>query len=358
MHYTQRTLFSLTVVAALAAGPAAAFDGWHLEGSTAIEGTGAAWDYVTFDQSHGRLYIGHRREGLQVFDVAARTLAGTIAGTAGASSNGAVVVPEFDLGISNNEDGTLTPFSLTTLEAKPAIKLGEELDTSHYDDFTKRLVVNMAAGPEGTDAVVIALPSLAPVSTVRLPTRKMEGADGDGAGGFFVAARDVNKVFRVDTATLRVTAEWPTPGCAQTNSLTVDRANKRILLGCRGSETVKPSFAVMDAQSGRMIATFEIGGGNDSIVYDAELRRVFLANGVGAVLNVFEQVNADTYRPVEALGTRSGVRTLAIDRATKKLYSVVAEGSADTGKKILTAVGPFYANTFFANTFAVLTFSK
>ncbi len=348
------------LAAGLLAGPppAAAFDGWHVEQATVIEGRTGAWDYVSFDAQHNRLFIGHRRDGLQVFDLIGRKMITTIRGTSEASSNGAVLIPEFDLGISFNENGSVTPFGLNTLEPRDALPLGEELDTGHYDGFNKRVVVNMAPGKDGTDAIILEVPTLSRVGVIHLPTKKMEGADEDGAGNFFVAARDTNTVYRLDTAKVTVTATWPTPGCAQTNSLTMDRANKRIFLGCRGSDTVKPSFAVMDATTGKIVYTAEIGGGNDAVVYDADLKRIFLANGVGAVLNVFEQVNANVYRPVETLGTRSGMRTLVMDPKSKKLHAVVAEGSADAGKKIVTAVSPFYANTFFPNTFTVLTFGK
>jgi DNA-binding beta-propeller fold protein YncE len=121
---------------------------------------------------------------------------------------------------------------------------------------------------------------------------------------------------------------------------------------------VKPSFAVMDAESGKVIFTAEIGGGNDGIVYDGELKRIFMTNGVNAIMNIFEQVDANTYRQSEALGTHAGVRSLAVDAKTKKLYAVTAEGSADFAKKVTTSVSPYYANTFFPNTFKVLVYSK
>src|SRR5260370_30711618 len=111
----------------------------------------------------------------------------------------------------------------------------------------------MAAGPDGTDVVVLEVPSLAMAGRIRLPSKKLEGADGDGRGGFWIAARDMDRVFRVDTRAMAKTGEFPTPGCAQTNSLTVDAPHRRIFLGCRGSDTVKPSFAVMDANSGKII---------------------------------------------------------------------------------------------------------
>ena len=52
------------------------------------------------------------------------------------------------------------------------------------------------------------------------------------------------------------------------------------------------------------------------------------------------------------------MRTMAMDHKTQTIYAVTAEGSADPAKKILTAVSPFYANTFFPNTFTVLAYGK
>jgi hypothetical protein len=335
-----------------------AFDGWKLENSTAIPGKNSAWDYVTLDAAHNHLFIGRRGNGLQVYDLASKTVIKTIANTAANSSNGAVIIPEFDLGLSYNENGTLTPFKLSTLEAAADIKLGEELDSAHYDPATRRVVVNMAAGKDGTDLVVLQLPALQVVGSIPVSARKPEHAEADGKGNFYLASRDENSVYRLNTKDLSITAKWPTPGCAQTNGLALDAANGRIFLGCRGSATTKPSFVVLNADNGRVIYTAEIGGGNDDVVFDADLKRVFLANGVNAVMNVFEQVDADTYQPLEALGTQAGVRTMAMHPKTKKLYAVTAEGSADYSKKITTSVSPYYANTFFPDRFFVLTYGK
>ena len=153
-----------------AALPAHAFDGWHLEESSAIAGPSTSWDYVSLHAESNNLFIGHRKTGLQVFNLASKQLVKVIANTASASSNGAVLIPEFDLGISTNEDGTITPFSLKTLEAKASIKLGEELDSAHYDPMTKRLLVNMASDKDGTDLLVLEVPSLKTLGTIRVGT--------------------------------------------------------------------------------------------------------------------------------------------------------------------------------------------
>jgi hypothetical protein len=338
--------------------PAAAFDGWRLENATVIEGKGSAWDYLSLDEASGKLYIGHRKEGLQVYDVRARKLLGTVESTTAQSSNGATLMPEFDLGISNNEDGSITPFKISTMQASAPMKLGEELDTSHYEPVSKRILVNMASGKDGTELVVLQAPSLAKVGVIKVATKKPEHADADGKGNLFMASRDLEQVYRFDMKEMKVTAEWAAPGCGQTNSLALDNANKRIFLGCRGNATSKPSFAVMDAETGKIIFNQEVGGGNDGVAYDPDLKRIFLTNGVNAILNIFEQVDANTYKQVEALGTHAGVRSLALDSKTKKIYAVAAEGSADFAKKVTTTVSPYYANTFFPNTFKVLTYSK
>lgn len=338
--------------------PAAAFDGWHLENATTIPGKGSAWDYVSLDAARGHLFIGRRGAGLQVYDIATRKAIAVIGTTASDSSNGATVIPEMDLGISYNENGTITPFKLSTLKAQPSIKLGEDLDATHYDPATKRIIVNMGAEKDGTELLVLEAPSLNKVGSIKVSTKKPEHAEADGQGNFYMASRDENSVYRINTKDLTVTAQWPTPGCAQTNGLALDVVHHRIFLGCRGSATVKPSFAVMDADNGAILYTHEIGGGNDDVVFDADLKRVFLSNGVNSVMNVFEQVDANTYKPSEALGTMTGVRTMAMDHKTKKIYAITAEGSADYSKKITTSVSPYYANTFFDDKFYVLTYSK
>lgn len=340
-----------------AASPALAFDGWHLVDTIGIDGKGSAWDYLALDAAKNHLYVGHRKEGLQVIDLTTKKLIKTIDKTAAASSNGATLMPEFDLGISNNEDGTITPFKMSTLEAMAPIKLGDELDTSHYDPATKRIVVNMASGKDGTELIVLEAPSLKKVGVIKVATKKPEHADVDGKGNFYLAGRDTEKVYRIDTKTLAVTAEWAAPGCGQTNSIALDVANNRLMLGCRGNKDFKPAFAVMDAENGKILYTSEVGGGNDGVVYDAQLKRIFLTNGVNAIMNVYEQVDANTYKPVELLGTHAGVRSLAMDPKSKKIYAVTAEGSADAAKKITTSVSPYYANTFFPNTFKVLVYA-
>ena len=193
---------STTFAAAmLVTAPALAFDGWHLLDATVIPGVASGWDYISFDTQGGHVYLGHRKDGLQVFDPRAKKVVATITDTAAHSSNGATLIPEFDLGISNNEDGTITPFKISTHAASPAVKLAEEIDTSHYDPATKRIVVNVNPGKDGTELVVLQAPKLDKVGTIKVPSRKAEGAVADGKGKMFVNIEDKNEVVAINTTT-------------------------------------------------------------------------------------------------------------------------------------------------------------
>ena len=357
MNKFKAGLFSSAAVVAVAL-PAAAFDGWHQESAVVIESKTSTFDYITYDSGTNHIFLGHRKEGLQVYDPASKKVIKVVGDTAAHSANGATLISAFDLGVSNNEDGTLTPFKLSTLEAQPSFKVSEELDTSHYDDFSKRLFVNAAAGKEAQDIIVVDVPSMKVAGTIKAATTKAEGADVDGKGRLFLAGQDVGKIIVIDTKEMKVTAEWSPAGCSKPTSVAVDRANNRLMVGCRLKGTVKPGFFVLDAADGKVIYSAEIGDGVDSAVYDPELKRIFFANGVNANLSVFEQVDANTYKPVETLAIRNWVKVLAYDAKAKKLFSMTAEGSADAAKKINTAVSPYYPNTVFPNTFTVLTYSK
>jgi hypothetical protein len=334
----KRLYMVAAVMGAAIANPAFAADGWHQESATAIPSKNAGFDYISFDGKGNRVFLGHRKEGLQIFDVTNKKLVKTLEGTAEHSSNGALLLPEHDLGISNNEDGTITPFKLSTLEAKEAVKLAEGIDTSHYDSGSKRIVVNTAAGKDGTELVVLEVPSLNKVGTIKINTVKAEHAEGDGKGNFYLASREPAKLFRIDVKNLKVTAEWDTPGCGQTNSLAYDAANNRIFLGCRGSDTIKPSLAVMNAETGTVIYTTEIGANNDGVIFDPETKRIFAANGNSANINVIEQIDANTYKPIESLSTHPLVKTIAYDQKNKRLFSMGAEASTDLQTKKVTII--------------------
>jgi DNA-binding beta-propeller fold protein YncE len=169
-----------------------------------------------------------------------------------------------------------------------------------------------------------------------------------------MALRDRNLIARIDVSQRKVTAQWSTAPCEEPTGLAFDRANRRIFAGCRGKN---PVLAVLDSASGKLVATLEIGRGNDGVIYDETTHKIYTSNGVDANLVIYEEVAPDSYRLVEATTTRPYARTMALAPNTKKIYLVTAEGTVDPAKKINKAVAPFYPNRYFRDTFTVLTYA-
>jgi hypothetical protein len=95
--------FAVSAMAALAlAPPSFAFDGWHVENVTMLPSKSAGYDYIAYDPGTKHVFLGHRKEGLQVFDPVAHELIKTMPGSEEHSSNGVTLIPEMDRGVINN----------------------------------------------------------------------------------------------------------------------------------------------------------------------------------------------------------------------------------------------------------------
>jgi DNA-binding beta-propeller fold protein YncE len=353
---TNSTLGGVALLALCAAGGVAKAQGapkqfYRLESAQVIASpTDPDWDYLTFDPTRSYLYIARRDDGILMYDTRARKVVGVIEDSAG--GNATTLVPEFDRGYVTKEDGTATVFSISTLQVIGHAKFGESADNAFYDPVTKQLLVTMGGDKKAAfaDAKTGEV-----VGTLPIDSSKLEGAVADGKGNFYLALRDRNKILRIDARQRRVTAEWTPAKCIQPNSVAYDTIHSRLFVTCRGDH---PILAVIDPESGRVVASPTIGRGNDSMVFDPQERRIYTANGFDGTLVIVEQVDANTYKLAEATTTRPYARTMALDPKTKKVYLVTAEGTVDPSQEWNTASSDFYPNVFFRDTFTLLTYSR
>jgi DNA-binding beta-propeller fold protein YncE len=336
-------------IGAGAVQPAEAAKMYRLEQVVGFKGRAPSWDYLTFDVSRSYLFLGRRAAGVTIYDVAKNQQVGRIERSEGA--NAATLVPEFDRGYTSNGDGSTTVFQLSSLKTLDRIKIGEGVDNAFYDPVTKQLAFTMG---DTKEIAFVDAKSGTVTGKVHMEAEELEGAAADGKGSLFVVERDVGKIAKVDAAKRAMTAEWPIPGCEMPTGLALDSANGRLFIGCKGD---KPVLTVMDWATGKVIAQHPIGRGNDGVVYDAETRRIYTANGVEGNIVIFEQDDPDTYKLVQALTTRPIARTMTIDPRTKKIYTMTAEGMVDPAKPVNRRAGAFYPNTFFDDTFTLLVFA-
>lgn len=130
---------------------------------------------------------------------------------------------------------------------------------------------------------------------------------------------DESLVVKINARSLKVEQRWPTAPCASPSSMAMDQPNRRLFLGCRSKV-----MAVMNADTGQVIATQPIGDHVDATAFDPESRLIFNSNGEGTV-TVIHQDNLDKYSVVEKVKTLPRAKTMALDPKTQQLFLSTAE---------------------------------
>ncbi len=334
------SLFFLLLSAATTA--AAQPSGYHLLKRITLGGEGG-WDYLTVDVQARRLYIS-RSTRVMVVDADSGAAVGEIPDTRGV--HGIALAPEFGRGFtSNGRAATVTIFDLKTLKKLGEAKTGANPDAIVYDSASKRVFTFNGASKDVT-AINGATGEVA--GTVPLEG-KPEFAVVDDAGHIYVNLEDKNELVVLDSQKLAVLHRWPLKGCEEPSGLALDAKNRRLFSGC--SNRV---MAVMDADTGRVVATLPIGAGVDATAYDADTHLAFSANGDGT-LTVIRAESPEKYAVVENVATRRGARTLALDPKTHNVYLVTAEfGPAPAP----TPENPRPRRTLVPGSFVLLVFGK
>jgi DNA-binding beta-propeller fold protein YncE len=101
--------------------------------------------------------------------------------------------------------------------------------------------------------------------------------------------------------------------------MALDEVRRRLFVVCAGNAML----AVFDLDARKVSSLLSIGGGPDSVAYDAELRRIY-TTGKAGVLTIIRQDNPDTYHILDSVKLHYGAHTLAVDPDTHRLYVAYA----------------------------------
>ena len=340
-HYKGILAIGLLVLIA-AAALAASAPGYHLLDTWKLGGDGG-WDYLKVDSDAHRLYIS-RATRVMVIDTESGKPVGEISDTPGV--HGVALVPEIGKGFaSNGREDTVSVFDLQSLKTLSKIKVGNRPDAIWYDSSSKR-VFTFNAGSQ--DATAIDAEKGAVLGAIPLGG-KPEFAASDGKGTVYVNIEDKNQLVAFDAAQLKEKQRWPLAGCDEPSGLAMDQKNRRLFVGC--GNKVMP---VVDAGSGKILATLPIGGGVDATAFDDDAGLAFASCGEG-VLTVVREESPDKFVVSENVKTQRGARTMALDSNTHKVYTVTAQfGPAPAP----TAAQPHPRPSIVPDSFVVLVLGK
>jgi DNA-binding beta-propeller fold protein YncE len=328
---------SLAALALAAAGP-----GYHVVTTYKVGGDGG-WDYLNADSDARRLYIS-RGTHVMVLDADSGKSVGDIPDTPGV--HGIALAPELGKGFtSNGREGTVSIFDIKTLVPGNKVKVGDNPDAILYDPATKRV---FTFNGRSQDSTAIDAATGKVLGTIKLDG-KPEFAASDAKGEVFVNIEDKSELVAIDPNKLEVKAKWPLAPCTEPSGLSIDRKNRRLFVGCDNK-----MMAVVDADSGKVLATPAIGDGVDATTFDPETGLAFASCGEG-VLTVVKEESPDKFSVAENVPTQQGARTLALDMKTHNVFVVTAKFGPPPAA---TADNPRPRRTILPDSFVVLVVAK
>ena len=287
------------------------------------------WDYVTVDSDARRVYIP-RSTHIMVIDADSGKLLADIKGMNGL--HGVAVAPEFNRGFvtgnKTEEEGTVYVFDLKTSMLTSSMKSNSiDTDSLIYDPSTKRVYVNNG---DGMNLTVVDAATAKVVGTMAFNANP-EAAAADGKGSIFQDYEDKGQVIEYDAMKLTIKNKWPTPGCDAPVGMAMDRANRRLYIGCRGKGGTAPGvLIVMNADNGKIVASAPIAIGVDGDVFDPATGNVYATcrdsgDGKSGATYIFHADSPDKISLVATVKTIYGARTVALDSKTHHVFSIGTE---------------------------------
>jgi len=275
-----------------------------------IKGEGGT-DYVSVEPATGRVFVS-RSTHVMVVDGATGKVLGDIPDTPGV--HGVGVVTKVGHGFTTNGgDQTVTMFDLKTLAVIKQIKVGPGLDGIMYDEPDDKIILTNHSRPIGT-LTAIDPTSGDIVATVELEDTAPEGAAADGKGHIFVNNEGKNTIQVIDVKTWKATSSWPLAPCEGPTGIAYDKVTNRIFSGCNNTSVV------LDASTGKVVATIKNGTRVDALGWDPAKKLIFIPNGGEGNVTVAHQDSADGYTVVSTVATFPGAKTITVDPTTHCVY--------------------------------------
>lgn len=295
----------LALLSAFAAGWGPS--GYHIAREIKLQGAGG-WDYLVVDDAARRVYISHATQ-VEVLDADTGKVVGTIQDTPGV--HGITLAPALRRGfITAGKANFVAIFDLNTLKTISKVNTGNKPDAIVFDPATNRV---FAMNGDSASVTAINAADGTVAGTIELGGGP-EFSIADGKGNLWVNIEDKSQLVHIDSKKMKMADRWSVAPCQEPSSMAFDPQNRRLFLGCRNRV-----MAVVDADSGKVVATYPIGDHVDASAFDSAAKLVFHSTGDGNV-SIFRQDNPDKYTFLENVPTIVGSKTMALDAKTHRLF--------------------------------------
>ena len=295
------------------ASPAAAQGQYHITAKWQIGGDGG-WDYLAVDPVSRLLYITRGNHVLVVNTHSGKQVA-DITGLHG--THGVAFDTDGKTGyISDGGGNQVAIFDRKTNRVTKTVPAGTNPDGIAFEPVTHTV---WAFNGRSNNVTVIDSKSQSVIATVALPG-KPEFPVADGKGSIFDNIENKSEIVHIDARSHTVLAVWPVAPGESPSGLAIDRVHRRLFAVCDNGK-----MAVVDADTGKVVTTPDIGDGPDAAKFSPREKYAFSSNGGSGTLTIVGEDSPDKYSVVQTLATQKGARTMALDPDGKRVYLVSAQ---------------------------------
>ena len=229
------------------------------------------------------------------------------------AAHGVVIDPQTGFAfVSRSEANTVDIFDPANMQPLKRIPVADDPDGIFYEPFHKLVYV---VGGDAKLGTVIDPASRSIVATIPLGGKPEFAAFDSQTNLMYQNLKDTNTLVVVDLEKRAVTRSWTLDKCLGPSGMAIDEANRLLFIVCANNNML----VVFDINKERVQDGFPIGGGPDSVVFDAGLRRIY-TTGKAGVLAVFQQDSPDAYHLIDSVKLHYGAHTLAVDFSTHSVY--------------------------------------
>ncbi|MGA2030313.1 MAG: hypothetical protein ABSG87_09610 [Verrucomicrobiota bacterium] len=283
---------------------------YKIVNTTRIMGAGGT-DYVYADNDGRRLYIPRGNQVL-VFDLDTLKSVGSITN---ARAHGVAVDPKSNHGFCSSSP--IVMWDIRTLETIKTIDVQGRPDGILFEPLTERIYVFSHSAPNAT---VIDAGDGSVIGTIDLGGAP-EQAQSDGNGHLYVDLEDKDQVAVVDVNTLKVTALYSLAGKGgRPGGLGLDAKNHILFVMCHEPATC----VVLNADSGKILATLPIGTGTDGGGFNPNTMEAFSSQGDGT-LTIIKETSPTSFQVEQTVQTKPRARTSTLDTRNNQIILITIE---------------------------------
>ena len=273
---------------------------FKLSATILLPGVNGRIDHLSFDNKHQIIFIAALGNNtLEAVDIKNKKVIHTIKNLN--EPQGVAFIPESNsLFIANGGTGECDIYNAESFQKTVTVKLSGDADNVRYDAADKKIYVGFGDG-----GIAIIDPTTFKVITeIKLSGHPESFQIDKTSKKIFVNVPDEEQIDVIDLETNSVINKWKMTEAKANFSMALDAINHRLFIGCRRS----PILLIIDTQTGQTISSFSINSDVDDIFYNSVTKEIYLSCGAGYI-DVFKQINANSYVANGKVSTHSGART-------------------------------------------------